>query len=188
VGWEFRQQLDSRHADLEHQPEQFNVLALRLRADRVQSGVSHLLLETAPTFTLGNISNSNVRSISVGTFGDEGNSNPYIPSTLYGIKFDNLNGTHVHITFDSDRAPMWGDFYAKGGKTGGTFNTVWDEGYAASNPLFLPANGTLSNHLLTPGAFSEIPTPEPLAATFLAIGAIGILYRSRRVATGYRSR
>ncbi|HLV02049.1 MAG TPA: PEP-CTERM sorting domain-containing protein [Acidobacteriota bacterium] len=42
--------------------------------------------------------------------------NPGLPGSVYGVKFD-FRG--LDITFTTSQAPVWGDFYAKDGKTGG---------------------------------------------------------------------
>jgi len=53
-----------------------------------------------------------------GTFSSsDGNSNPLLPAPITGVKFDapNPNDLPYIFSFDSDRAPVYGDFYAKAG-------------------------------------------------------------------------
>jgi hypothetical protein len=47
----------------------------------------------------------------------QGNSNVGLPGDILGAEFTNLPGsTRVIITFNSTRAPVWGDVYLKGGQ------------------------------------------------------------------------
>lgn len=142
-----------------------------------KSDVSHVIIETSSSFTMANIFNASGGSVEIGTFGpDQGNSNPNMPSELYGIKFDSTSGTTLTVKFDSNLAPTWGDFYAKGGKTGGDWNAIWDEGFARPDPGSPVSSGTFDNHILVPGG--SIPEPATLSA--LALGGAVLLRRTRR--------
>ena len=71
--------------------------------------------------------------LTYGTFGAASNS-PGFPAgaSITGVKFDSLpNGLNL-ISFDSSRAPMWGDFYAKDGVAGetGIWNYAYNQGLA----------------------------------------------------------
>src|SRR4051794_19172726 len=48
---------------------------------------------------------------------DQGNSNPGFPAgvSINGVKFDSGSEDSTTYTFTSDRAPVFGDFYLKGG-------------------------------------------------------------------------
>jgi hypothetical protein len=136
--------------------------------------VSHFILETSETFTEDNIFNlsSPGTGVEVGAF-SSGGGNPSMPTNVYGIKFDSTAGTNVTISFDSDRDPVWGDFYAKCGATGGTQNTVWNEGFASVDPVSPVQNGTIDNHILVPNT-----VPEPMTVALLGLG--GIFIRRKR--------
>jgi len=45
----------------------------------------------------------------------DGNSNPGMGGPITGVKFDVGSGTPYDISFTSERAPVWGDFYTKSG-------------------------------------------------------------------------
>ncbi|MFI4911220.1 MAG: PEP-CTERM sorting domain-containing protein [Sedimentisphaeraceae bacterium JB056] len=136
--------------------------------------VSHFILETSETFTESNIFNLSApgTGVELGTFVPD-SGNPSMPGSVYGIKFDSTSGTEVTISFDSDRDPVWGDFYAKCGNTGGTQNTVWNEGFLTTDPISAATDGTLSNHILVPDT-----VPEPATLALLGLG--GMLIRRRR--------
>lgn len=59
----------------------------------------------------------------------EGGSNPNMPGTIHGLKWDDTEGTTSTFWLVSDREPVWGDLYAKGGRAGGQgWNALWNEG------------------------------------------------------------
>jgi PEP-CTERM motif len=65
----------------------------------------------------------------------QGNSNPFMPGTIVGVKLDGTSSKDGIFTFefDSDRIAVWGDFYSKGGNVvsqpGKSF-AVWNPGLA----------------------------------------------------------
>jgi hypothetical protein len=99
-------------------------------------------------------------------------SNPSMPADVYGVKFSigdegvaEPQYTNIIISFDSDRDPIWGDFYAKCGKVGGTQNTIWNEGFLIADPLVAPSDGSVLNHILVPDTI-----PEPTTIMLLGLG------------------
>ena len=83
--------------------------------------ISHVLFQVSDTFTEKNIFEGTTpfgNGDGLGTWGDEGKSSPGILSTLYSIKFGG-NDLDDEFTIVTDRAPMWGSFYAKDGKDEG---------------------------------------------------------------------
>lgn len=152
-----------------------------------KKGISHLTVEASKTFGYANIWNAQgpFDPLEVGDFEPGGSANPGMPSAIHGIKFDNTNGTTVHITFDSDRAPIWGDVYAKDGvdKTTGEFNALWNAGFTAGldvDPIAPITSGSYQNHVLVPDTVSNV-TPEPASFVALAAGFMGLLgLRSRK--------
>ena len=159
--------------------------------------LSHIIIETSSTFTEDNIfdlTTSTGVDVSVGTFGDEGKSNPYIPEDIYGIKLD-LTGdtTDFWATLVTDRAPVWADFYAKDGKDKfGKWKvdvTAYNAGFTSddedplveSNP---PSDGSVLNHILapdtttTPGG-TEVPEPITILSMMAGVGAVGSYFSKR---------
>jgi hypothetical protein len=147
----------------------------------VQGSLSHLLIETCPNFTISDIANASpsVTASNISTW-TSANGNPNIPSSLYGVKFDGNATSLVTVQFDSDRTPVWGDFYAKDG----SFGQVWNAGFTASDtdPLAAIGNGSVSNHILRPDTVSStVPAPGTLLISSLGTGIVGWLRRRRAI-------
>jgi hypothetical protein len=105
-------------------------------------------------------------------------ANPYMPGTIGGVKIDGTISADgiFSFGFDSDRAPVWGDFYAKGGNP----NTQPTKGFAVWNlgladhlaqdaGYFIAVPDTVS---ITHGGGQE-PIPEPSTALLLGAGLLG---------------
>jgi hypothetical protein len=113
--------------------------------------------------------------IELGTW-SAGGSNPNMPGTIFGLKFDDASGLQTRISFDSWRMPVWGDFYSKDGVAGGYGqNAAWNAGLTANDvdPSGPAADGSLDNHLLVPdtqGGPPRPPNPVPEPATLLLLG------------------
>ena len=138
-----------------------------------RGGISHMIVEVSdddpgPAFTLGNLfsptadpqgwTDAGHASIQLFT---PGGSNPGMPGDLYGLKFDGDDGfdeTTVTVSFDSNRGPVWGDFYAKDGMAGAVkFNAIWNEGFLVADPIDPAGNGSILHHLLVPDSNDEEP-------------------------------
>jgi hypothetical protein len=93
--------------------------------------------------------------------GDKGNSNPGLPGTIYGFKFDG-SGTSYTVTFLSDLSPTWGNFYAKGGNV-----YAYDTGF-----------GSNGSKIAIPGSS---PVPLPPSLLFFVPGLAGLVLARKRL-------
>jgi hypothetical protein len=155
------------------------------------SGLSHVIIETStvPEFQMSDLVgfSSNVSGVvsTLDTWEEQGSSNPNLPAPIYGIKFDTPGSpTDLTLTFWSDRAPVWGDFYAKDG--GNPTNSVWNKGLTNpdSDPAGLPANGSVNFSILRPDSYTSgggpSQVPEPLTMAGLGLGLCGLVRYVRR--------
>lgn len=118
--------------------------------------------------------------------GTQSQPNPWMPEDLFGVRWDSLEdiepegGEYIlYFSFESQRNPVWGDFYVK---AGGTANPTafWNAGFALDDPEAAPQSGTINNHILRPNGY----VPEPGTSALLGIGLaalIGGRLRRRRV-------
>jgi len=149
-----------------------------------EKDISHMIIETSGSFTRENIWQENWSPIEINTF-DSSNGNPEIPGSIYGIKFDDTSGTTFYASFYSDRAPIWGDFYAKDGRAASAdiFNTVYNAGFSVPDPDILAypvSNGSVYDHLLVPDTTStQVPAPAALVLGSMGVGLTGWLRRKR---------
>ena len=142
--------------------------------------ISHFLIEVSPAFTANDALSPTALqgtfgSLEVGLF-TQHNGNPGMPGQTNGLKFDDADGITLQVTFDSPRMPVWGDFYAKGGKAGGTQNALWNTGFAAPDPTVPLHDGPEQNHIIVPD--SAYSVPEPATLMLIATGA-ALLTRKR---------
>jgi len=78
--------------------------------------ISHLIFEVSTTFDDSNIYAGTTEGYELAEYSGSSKSNPGLPGSVYGLKWDlDVDTTSASVTIVSDRAPMWGDFYAKGG-------------------------------------------------------------------------
>jgi hypothetical protein len=150
-----------------------------------QSGLSHLILETSSNFTASDI--TGLTGASVGSTSGIGSQrvqsgNTGMPEDVYGIRFDPLttSPSSITVTFWSTRAPVWGDFYAKDGRTNYAYNynntNGVEKGFTTSDvdPTAAPSNDSVDYHILRPDT-----VPEPAAIGLILLGS-WLLSKKRR--------
>ena len=140
-----------------------------------ESEISHFILETSLTFTEDDIFNESgaFDQIEIKNHIETSPGSPALPQDIYGIKFDDTFGNLLSIEFDSERDPVWGSFYAKGGRN--TSQQVWNAGLTFLDPDDDPSNGSINNHILVPDT-----VPEPASLLVMSFGALIVRGRFRR--------
>ncbi len=156
----------------------------------LQGDLGHLILEAGVGLTAGEVLNA-APAIAADSprFYSDHSGNPSLPETFFGIKFEPFQGSVNTIDFDSPAAPMWGDFYAKGGSKS---QHLWNTGFTASDvdPSAAVQNGSLDYHVLVPtgsGSFTAydvqvavMPAPGALLLGSLGAGLLSWL-RTRKI-------
>jgi len=149
--------------------------------------VSGFILQVSPNFTADNIWDAS------GDFEIMGLRN--LEAEFYGIKFDG-----VCISFSSDRAPMWGNFYVADGQGNAawTLNTGdWERLNAGgmndntkATGIYIPPFGDFTEDdgsgvivngcsylgfILVPDSKGPPPVPEPSSLLTLMCGGMGLI-------------
>jgi len=139
-----------------------------------QPAVSHFILEVTetPAFTYTYVSGK-IEGPDQWNGSGPGASNTGLPNEFYGIKFDYGNEGSVVYTITTDRAPVWGVFYAKGGQNG-AWSTALNFGDYKTN-----TNLTTTDFIVRPDGGGQVPIPA--AAWLLGSGLVGLMgIRMRR--------
>lgn len=136
--------------------------------------LSHIIIQISGNATINDFSNFSPSPASgdPSTYSpsDPGNSNPNLPNPIYGFKFDAPEGTaQFTFSFDSDREPTLGNFYAKDGTDQGTIDvTAWNTGLDGGTAF-----------ISVPDTITPIPLPATLPLLGTGLLALGI-WRWRR--------
>lgn len=145
-------------------------------------GISHVITEVSETFGTDNVEDGTTPTYELGTYLPTDPSNPFIPGSLYGLKFnvpEDYDGTVYTWTIVTDRAPVWGDFYAKGGSANGNFL-----GYAYNTEFGNPNDTPVTNNMneigwvVVPDTVTTVPEPSTLI--FLGLGILFVALLLRR--------
>lgn len=144
----------------------------------LKSEVSHFIISVSPTLKCSDVFNftGDFGSKEIKEFGPHP-SNPNFPAgqTMFGMKID-LSKKQTTVAFDCTRAPMWGDFYAKGGGNPKNYAYNADFGTQTLNLYDIlntpvDACGNELFKILVPDTHkSPCPIPEPATLALLAIG------------------
>lgn len=140
--------------------------------------LSHIIFGVSDTFTSSNLFSGTTAGWELGTWSNaQGNSNPGIPSPLYGLKFAGTD-TDETFTLVSDRAPICGDFYAKDGRDGGQNVYAFNSAYGSGMVDCLGSGESLDGYVLVPDTKTS-RVPEPGTMALLGVGMIGLMLRKK---------
>ncbi len=151
--------------------------------------LSHIIFEVSDSFSEDNFLETSVNKYQeLGVF-SSGGGNPGMPGSINnGLKFDTqeslltfetneTDGTRTFfITFDSDRMPTWGDFYAKDGAENLVLYSLasQDITVTAWNSGFGDLEGA---EIAVPDTDTVVPVPGAVLLGILGIAVAGIKLR-----------
>jgi len=136
--------------------------------------VSHAIIEITPGAGENDFSftSDDAEEHEIGTYdgSGQGNSNPGIPGSIFGIKFDGVSsGNTVALSFYTDKSPVYGHFYTKSGKSHGQWVYAYNEAF---DPGFLSPHES-GAYVVTPDglSFEDDGSPVPVPATVWLLGS-----------------
>jgi len=154
-------------------------------ADWDKPAISHFILDLSDncTSTSGCVSNVDtdftVGGLEYGTFGVHP-SNPSFPAgaSITGVKFDDLEGDDIFVfSFDSTRAPVWGDFYIKGGRESFAYNAgLTKHGTSMDINEFIARPDTTGGG---DGGTGDVPEPSTMLLMGGALLGLGLIRKKR---------
>jgi hypothetical protein len=142
-----------------------------------QKDISHGIIEVSSNFSSANIfPGTTMPYFGPTTYSGTDPSNPGMPGSMWGIKWEGF-GTWTIVT---DRAPMWGDFYAVDGK--GDLVCAYNLKFGIDTNALID-NGNAGGWALVPDTDTGV-IPEPgtillLGSGFLGLGLVGYFRRKR---------
>jgi hypothetical protein len=153
-----------------------------------QKNISHILLQTSDNFTdtdIWDLDINNIAGVDTLQTWTSQLGNPGIPASIYGLKFEKgigmADSPTWKVVFQSDRAPMWGNFYAKDGQTNQIDNTVYNTDFLIT-PSDRYSFDSVGYYVAVPDTkTTNTPAVPELATPLLAaMPLIGMLVRRRK--------
>lgn len=144
--------------------------------------ISHMIVAISPEATENDFWNSNHGNLQVGTYQTTDPGNPGLPSDVYGLKIDVVDENNASsFSFDSNKSPVWGDFYIKDGQYDGEDVYAYNSTFGTADPTDDPADGSINYKILRPDSVSTtIPEPSTLLLLGSALAMAGSIRRFRR--------
>lgn len=133
--------------------------------------LSHIIIEVSGDTRVEDFRNFSWAPTEGPKLFDVSPGNPGIPGDIYGIKFDDTKGIKFTFSFESNRLPVWGDFYAKDGQDNGLDVYAYNAGFSLTDQ-------DDGKHIAVPDTKTLVPEPGTLM--LLGFGLLGLWAVRRR--------
>jgi len=145
--------------------------------------ISHLILEVTDDGEDFNIYGGTSTPYEGPDTWDVGPSNPLMPNPIYGVKFD-FGGDEVTYSLVTDRAPVYGVFYAKNGKDKGDDVLAWSNALNYGDYKTNEGDLTITDFIARPNGYNGYidpqAIPEPATMLLLGSGVIGFAVSGKK--------
>ena len=141
--------------------------------------ISHAILEVTAGALLSDFGITGGADNEVATYSSANPSNPGMPGELYGLNVNTPDNSSEPFIFSliTTRAPVWHDFYAKGGNDSFAYNS----GFLAADPVSGPTDGALSGHILSPNGSSTSVPDGGSSVALLGLALAGLAVARRKL-------
>ncbi|OHB76349.1 MAG: hypothetical protein A2Z25_21165 [Planctomycetes bacterium RBG_16_55_9] len=133
--------------------------------------LKHAIIEVSDTFEESDLKNPDPATYELDTY-HPGKYNPGLPGDIYGLKFEDFEDDTTMWTwsFDSTRAPVWGDFYAKDGKVCKNYVYAYNSG-------FLVEPDVETGHISVPDTTTVVPVSPAALLSLIGLSFAGLKLR-----------
>jgi hypothetical protein len=142
-------------------------------------GLSHWIIQVSDSFTTANLLTGSTSPQALNTYSSADPSNPGLPSTIFGLKWDVPDGANtITSVILTDRMPVWGNIYLKGGSDAYAYNVNW---FGSANGTSVAQNSDLFGYIGRPDSLTQPPdppdppVPSPAVLWLMLLGAVGLL-------------
>lgn len=139
--------------------------------------LSHWIIQVSDNFTMASVLSGSTAGLELNTYSGANPSNPGMPSPMYGLKWNMSSGSATASTIIiSDRMPVWGNIYLKGGNGPFAYNVNW---FGTANGTDVTQGSDLFGYIARPDSVGTPPPDDPLPLpsiawlTFLGLGLLG---------------
>jgi hypothetical protein len=143
--------------------------------------LSHWIVQVSDNFTAANVLSGSTAGLTLGMYDGTQPSNPGMPGAITGLKWDvpTAYTGSISTIIISNRIPVWGNIYMKGGNGPYVYNSSW---FGAANGTTVLSGTDLFGYIARPDSLDDggdNPTPVPGVVLLVGVGLAGLALRLR---------